>query len=102
MLSFQGNLPTPIVPRLPSSATEYNTKDINSSILPLPTAPTLSNPSPTRPQRSSVVSYRYAGSTYALADTLILLSPYIANMPLLTEDLLPAYSISSIFTDIPS
>ena len=37
-----------------------------------------------------------------MADILLLLSLCIANMPLLTEDLLLVYSISGVFTDIPS
>ncbi|KAH8757962.1 ATP dependent DNA ligase [Diaporthe sp. PMI_573] len=100
--SSQGDLPTPTLPRLPSGATEHDAKDTNSSVLPPPTAPTLSNPCPTRPQSSSAVSCGYAGGACALADTLLLLSPCIANMPLLAEDLLPVHGISGVFTDIPS
>jgi DNA ligase-4 len=37
-----------------------------------------------------------------MANVLVLLSPCITNMPLLTEDLLPAHGVSGVFTDIPS
>ncbi|KAH8752249.1 hypothetical protein F5883DRAFT_506776 [Diaporthe sp. PMI_573] len=100
--SSQGDLPIPTLPRLPSGAIEHDAKDTNSSVLPPPTAPTLSNPCPTRPQSSSAASCGYGGGACALADTLVLLSPCIANMPLLTEDLLPVHGVSGVFTDIPS
>ena len=37
-----------------------------------------------------------------MANVIVLLSPCIANMPLLTEDLLPAHGVSAFFTDISS
>lgn len=45
---------------------------------------------------------RFAGMTCALANYFILLSPCVANMPWLSEDLLPSHGISAIFRDIPS
>jgi DNA ligase-4 len=84
----QGNVPTPTVPRRPSRITENDAKDVTSSGL--------------SPQRSSAVSCGYAGNVCALANSLVLLSPCIASMPLLTEDLLPSHGVSGVFFDIPS
>jgi DNA ligase 4 len=98
----QGNVTTTTVPHPPYGATEHDAKDVTSSGMSPPIASTLYIPSPTRPQGSSTVSCRYAGSVCALANALVLLSPCIASMPLLTEDLLPSHGVSGIFTDIPS
>lgn len=45
---------------------------------------------------------RFAGATCALANHFVLLSPCVANMPWLSEDLLPRHGTSAIFKDIPS
>lgn len=47
-------------------------------------------------------SCRFAGKTCALANYFILLSPSVANMPWLSEDLLPNHQIAAVFKDIPS
>lgn len=52
--------------------------------------------------RPSPSSCRYAGSVCALAGFFVLLSPCIAKIPLLTEDILPAHGVGAVFTDIPS
>ncbi|POS80600.1 ATP dependent DNA ligase domain-containing protein [Diaporthe helianthi] len=92
--SSQVNVPTP---------TGGDAKDITSPIVPPPPAsPTLANRSSDRNQRSSAASCEYAGGICALANAHVLLSPCIANMPLLTEDLLPAHGVSRVFTDVPS
>lgn len=44
----------------------------------------------------------HAGRTCALAEHFILLSPCVANMPWLVEDLLPSHSVAAVFTDLPS
>lgn len=98
--SSQGNLPTPTVPRPLSDVAERDAKTVTR--LPPPIAPILSIPSPTQRQRSSAASCGYAGAACALANVLVLLSPCIANMPLITEDLLPAHGVSGVFTDITS
>lgn len=99
--SSQGNLPTPTVARLPSAATEYETQDDSKSRPPLPTAPMLSNASPVVAQGPSPLLCGYAGRACALRGFSVLLSPCIANMPLLTEDILPAHGVKAVFTDIP-
>ncbi|KAG8163318.1 hypothetical protein KVR01_006615 [Diaporthe batatas] len=86
----------------PGGGLERGSKDVTSPRLPRATAPTPSHQSPTRDQRSPVASCGYAGGFCALANAHVLLSPCIANMPLLTEDLLPAHGVRSIFTDIAS
>lgn len=100
--SSQANIPTPAVPRRPGGAIERDSKHVTSPRLPPQPAPTLSEPSPARHQRSSATPCGFAGSVCALANAHVLLSPCIANMPLLTEDLLPAHGVSGVFTDIPS
>lgn len=45
---------------------------------------------------------RFAGVSCAFANCFILLSPCVANMPWLSEDLLPSHGIFAIFRDIPS
>ncbi|KAJ4423760.1 hypothetical protein N0V82_001498 [Gnomoniopsis sp. IMI 355080] len=49
-----------------------------------------------------VSSCQFAGANCALANYFILLSPCVANMPWLSEDLLPSHGTSAIFRDIPS
>lgn len=100
--SSQGNLLTPTVPRLPSALTEHEDKDGTGSRPPPPIAPTLADPSALLSQRPSPLSCGYAGRVCALAGFSVLLSPCIVNMPLLTEDILPAHGVSAVFTDIPS
>lgn len=100
--SSQGKLPAPTVPRLPSATAEHETKDDSKSRPPPTTALTLSNTSPLLPQGPSSLPCRYAGSACALRGISVLLSPCIANMPLLTEDILPAHGVSAVFMDIPS
>lgn len=100
--SSQGNLPTSTVPRLPSALTEHEEKDDMKSRRPPPIAPTLSDPSLIPPQRPSPLPCGYAGRVCALAGFSVLLSPCIANIPLITEDILPAHGVSAVFTDIPS
>lgn len=100
--SSQGNIPTPTVPRLPNALTEREEKDDMKSRPPPPIAPTLSDPSSVPPQRPSPLPCGYAGRVCALASFSVLLSPCIASMPLLTEDILPAHGVNAVFTDIPS
>lgn len=45
---------------------------------------------------------QFVGVTCALAGYFILLSPCVANMPWLSEDLLSSHGISAVFRDIPS
>lgn len=47
-------------------------------------------------------SCRHAGGVCALANHSVLLSPCVANMPLLIEDLLPSHGVAAVFTDISS
>lgn len=100
--SSQGNLSTPTVPHQPSAATEKVTTDEVKSRQAPSMAPTLSGPSSLLPPRASPLSCGFAGRVCALAGFSVLLSPCIANMPLLTEDILPAHGVSAVFTDIPS
>lgn len=44
----------------------------------------------------------HVGRICALANHFILLSPCVANMPWLTEDLLPSHGLTAVFKDIPS
>lgn len=100
--SSQVNIPTPTVPRRPGGAIERDSKDVTSSRLPPQTAAAPSDPIPARNQRSLAALCGYAGGVCALANAHVLLSPCVANMPLLTEDLLPAHGVSGVFIDIPS
>lgn len=100
--SSQGNLLTPTAPCLSSIAKELETTDESKSRPPPPMAPTLSDPSSLLPPRPSPFSCGFAGRACALAGFSVLLSPCIANMPLLTEDILPAHGVSAVFTDVPS
>lgn len=100
--SSHGNLLTPTAPCPSSVANRLETTDESKSRPPAPTAPTLSDPSSLLPPRPSPLSCGYAGRVCALAGFSVLLSPCIANMPLLTEDILPAHGVSDVFTDIPS
>lgn len=100
--SSQGNMGTPTVPRQLSAATEKVTTDEVKSRQAQSMAPTLSGPSSLLRPRAAPLSCGYAGRVCALAGFSVLLSPCIANMPLLTEDILPAHGVSAIFTDIPS
>ena len=50
----------------------------------------------------SAVLCGYTGNVCGLENALVILSPCIARMPLLTDDLLPSHGVSGIFTDIPS
>lgn len=63
-----------------------------------------STPSGTSAQTtpSSAPKCQFVGVTCALAGCFILLSPCVANMPWLSEDLLSSHGISAIFRDIPS
>lgn len=45
---------------------------------------------------------RYAGSSCVLANRLVLLSPCVASIPWLTEDLLPRHAAVAVFADIDS
>lgn len=45
---------------------------------------------------------RHAGRTCALAEHFVLLSPCVAKMPWLVEDLLPSHGVAAVFTDVPS
>lgn len=100
--SSQGNLATPTVPRQLSAATEKATTDEVKPIFAPSIAPTLSDPSSLLPPRPSPLSCGFAGRACALAGFSVLLSPCIANMPLLTEDILPAHGVNAFFTDISS
>lgn len=44
----------------------------------------------------------HVGRICALANHFVLLSPCVANMPWLTEDLLPSHGLTAVFKDIPS
>lgn len=44
----------------------------------------------------------HVGATCALANHFVLLSPCVASMPWLAEDLLPSHGLSAIFKDTPS
>lgn len=94
---------SPMPARLPSAAS-FQTAAAFSS--PCKAARQTSNllVSPTRSNSSStqVPICQHAGATCALADYFILLSPCIANSPLLTEDLLPSHGVRAVFKDIPS
>lgn len=100
--SSQGNLPTFTAPRHPSAITEHESKDDTRLRLPPSIAPAMSGPSPLLPQRAPQVPCRYASRVCALAGSSVLLSPCIAEMPLLTEDILPAHGVTAVFTDISS
>lgn len=100
--SSRGNLSTPTVPHLPSATAEHENEDDTKSRPPPPIGPTLSNRISLLPPRPSSLPCGYAGRACALAGFHVLLSPCIANMPLLTEDILPAHGVGAIFTDIPS
>lgn len=98
----QRNLPTPTLLHPPSATTEDETKDNTEARPPSPIAPTLSDPSPLLLRQPGPLPCGYAGKACALAGFSVLLSPCIANMPLLTEDILPAHGVNDVFTDIPS
>lgn len=55
-----------------------------------------------QPIPNPIPSCEFAGVHCALANSFVLLSPCVANMPWLSEDLLPSHGISAIFRDIPS
>ncbi|KUI71778.1 DNA ligase 4 [Cytospora mali] len=88
--SFPSSMPSPsplkapTASRRPSSAATRSNSD-----LPL----TTNNPAS---------SCRHAGGTCALVKHSILLSPCVASMPLLTEDLLPSHGVTAVFTDVAS
>lgn len=100
--SSQGNLLTPTAQCLSSVAKELETTDESKSRPPPPMVPTLSDLSSLLPPRPSPLLCGFAGRACALAGFSVLLSPCIANMPLLTEDILPSHGVSAVFTDIPS
>lgn len=82
----------------------------SSSPSKAPTGSTHRSSAATRPNNSSISlaqtkpasSCRYADGTCALAKHSVLLSPCLANMPLLTEDLLPSHGVAAVFTDVTS
>lgn len=121
--STQGNFFLPPKPRLSRVKTFHEEPNIaKSSPLPfrLPAtiscdshaasfssplkAPTKASPSSTLTTLAArpVPTCRHASATCALAEFFVLLSPCVASMPLLTEDLLPSHGIAAVFTDIPS
>lgn len=63
-----------------------------------------STPSSTnaQPTPSPAPKCQFVGISCALAGYFILLSPCVANMPWLSEDLLSSHGISAVFRDIPS
>lgn len=97
--------PSPLPARLPN-ASSFQTMSAFSS--PSKAPKNMSTPFSTSLKSSDqstptpAPSCQFAGETCALANYFILLSPCVANMPWLSEDLLPSHGISVIFRDIPS
>ncbi|CAN8095895.1 unnamed protein product [Discula destructiva] len=126
--SSQGNALLNFDPRLlKSKTTQKEPKTAKSSPMParLPHAASLGTASafsstrksttntsdalstPTRPgappmSSSALPTCRHAGATCALAGSFILLSPCIANVPLLRETLLPSHGVRAVFQDMAS
>lgn len=129
--SSQGNALQAPVPHLPRAETFHYTLDkTSSSQLPaqfsvsssfaspapsssplrVPTGPARWSSTATRPNDLSISlppnspasSCRHAGRGCALANHSVLLSPCIANIPLLIQDLLPSHGVAAVFTDITS
>lgn len=119
-----------LVPRLPRAETFHEVPDkVHPSQLPtklpvsssFPSAESPSSPSnaPTETARGlqaatgpdsglplaapkPASSCRHAGRLCALANRAVLLSPSVADLPVLVEDLLPSHGITAVFTDIAS
>lgn len=129
--SSQGNVLPANVPRLPRTETFHETLDKtqisqksayvstsssfpspapSSSPLKTPTGSLHGSSAATRPDNSGImqapnnqtISCRHAGGVCALAKHSVLLSPCLANMPLLTEDLLPSHGVAAVYTDVGS
>lgn len=118
----QGNiLPSP-VPRLPRSKTLHEESNAakpsplpqclsaSASCNPAGTISSLSR-TETRPPPTSTTAAsgtrtaptcRHAGGTCALANHFVLLSPCVATIPWLAEDLLPGHGVAAVFTDVAS
>lgn len=94
---------------MPARLTDIASSQMASS-LPSPLKTAKKKPVPTAtPSGTSAQSpptptptCQFVGVTCALAGYFILLSPCVANMPWLSEDLLSSHGISAIFRDIPS
>lgn len=92
---------SPLPPRLPV-AVSFNCQaaEVSSSFK----SPSKTCPASALTNSATLLSPTclHAGATCALANFLVLLSPCVASMPLLTEDLLPNHGIAAVFSDIPS
>ncbi|KAJ0114907.1 hypothetical protein J7T55_004649 [Diaporthe amygdali] len=100
--SSQGNVFMPNVPCMPADATDNWILDDTKLGEPAEKVSTTSGSSPLLPLSPAAFTCGYAGGVCALAGFFVLLSPCIASMPLLTEDVLPAHGVNAVFTDIPS
>lgn len=89
--SFPSPAPSPSPLEAPTGSAHW------SSAATRPNDPSISLP-PTKPASSC----RHASGVCALANHSVLLSPCIANMPLLIEDLLPSHGVADVFTDVTS
>lgn len=87
--SSQGNIPPPI-----AAARLFRAETVPLSF-PSPSKATSSN-------ATAAATCRIAGSSCAVANYFVLLAPCVANVPWLTEDLLPAHGAAGVFTDIAS
>ncbi|KUI60256.1 DNA ligase 4 [Cytospora mali] len=88
--SFPSSMPSPSPLKAPTASRHPSS------------AATRSNPSLPVTTDNSATSCGHAGGTCALVKHSVLLSPCVANMPLLTEDLLPSHGVTAVFTDAAS
>lgn len=97
------SLPFPQSSSLPSHTRrmgDTSTPKAHATSTPPSSAPALAAPHPPSPFLIPASPCVYSGSNCRLAKLLVLLSPCIANNPLLTENLLPNHGVAAIYTDL--
>lgn len=89
----------PLPPCLPASASFHSVAALPSLMAQNKASPSLTHSgSDTRPGPIC----RHAGRTCVLSNHFVLLSPCVATIPWLTEDLLPSHAVAAVFTDMDS
>lgn len=100
-LDVENIRPEPVIPLRLVSRSYHSTADVSD-----PQKPPIKRILSAKASFSDVPVQRptchYVGGTCALANYLVLLSPCVASMPWLTEDLLPSHGLTAVFKDIPS
>lgn len=93
--------PESVIPRLAVSRSFHSLASVSGASKP-PLKHLLSAKASFPGAPTSGSSCRHIGGTCALANHFILLSPCVASMPWLTEDLLASHGVTAVFKDIPS